>query len=226
MRTSVISFSKEQEKEAKDMDEAGRLEIKYDVKPKAAAKQYIRSRSANIVAYSALIVCGISLAVFFFRGAGEETVKDAFSAYLAYGEKNAIAVRAAYSAILPAICAVFAVLSGFSTVYVPVCALFLPLYGAFGGTVACVLYNGGSLALCAAYTFSFLLSCLALSLCFTEAKLYRKSNLAENKRIGELITARSIFSYLSNFILPLFVLIIASLADASLFTLIVRYYRG
>lgn len=205
------------------MDNVTKLQTSYDIGIKKAAKQYAYTKGATLTAYSAVAVCGLSLAVFLFKGAGEEILSASYERLRIYFESTNM-LTGALSAFIPSfIGALVCFFSGFSITPSIYPHAVLALWGFFGGGISCLIYKSGGLLICISYVFAFLLSSLALALFATEAQVFRKNNLEQNRCVKDILNVKYVFSYLSGFAIPLTLLMISSMLSFVLPSLIIKY---
>lgn len=205
------------------MDNIEKLQTSYDIGVKKAAKQYAYAKGSLVVAYSAVMVCGISLAVFLFKGAQAEVAALSYESLVSYFKTTNMLTGALYSFILPFLSAIVCFYSGFCIIANPLPVFMLLVNALYGGTLACVIYNGGNLLMCIAFCFPFLLMCLALSLFATEGTTFRKISKEHNKSISDILYHKNLFSYISLFATPLALLIASSMMSFVLPSLCARY---
>lgn len=205
------------------MDNITKLQTSYDIGIQKAARQYAYTKGATLTAYSAVAVCGLSLAVFLFKGADAEVLKASYERLGQYFTKTNM-LTGALQAFVPAfVGALVCFFAGFSITPSIYPHIVLAFQGFFSGGLACLIYKNGGLLLCISYVFAFLLTCLALALFATEAQVFRKSNLEQNRCVKDILSVRYVLSYISGFAVPLSLLMASSMLSFVLPSLIVKY---
>ncbi len=205
------------------MDNITKLQTSYDIGIKKAAKQYAYTKGATLTAYSAVAVCGLSLAVFLFKGADDSIVAASYENLTEYF-KNTNMLTGSLQAFVPAfVGALICFFAGFSITPSLYPHIVLAFQGFFSGGIACLMYKSGNIYLCAAYVFAFLLSSLALALFATEAQVFRKNNLDQNRCVKDILSVKFVFSYMSLFAIPLSLLMASSMLSFVLPSLITKY---
>lgn len=205
------------------MDNITKLQTSYDISIKKAVKQYAYTKGATLTAYSAVAVCGLSFAVFLFKGADSAVVSASYEKLAQYLKNTNMLTGSLYSFIPAFIGAIICFFSGFSITPSLSPHLVLGLQGFLGGGMACLIYKSGELYICIAYVFAFLLVSLALALFATEAQIFRKNNIDQNRCIKDILNVKFVFSYMSMFAIPLSLLMASSMLSFVLPSLIIKY---
>ncbi len=205
------------------MDNVTKLQTSYDIGIKKAAKQYAYTRGATLTAYSAVAVCGLSLAVFLFKGADDEVVASSYARLSEYFKSTNMLTGSLQAFVPVFVCAIICFFAGFSITPSLYPHIVLALNGFIGGGIACLMYKSGELYVCISYVFSFLLSSLALALFATEAQIFRKNNLEQNRCVKDILSVKFVFSYMSLFAVPLSLLMASSMLSFVLPSLITKY---
>lgn len=205
------------------MDNVTKLKTSYDIGIKKAARQYAYTKGATLTAYSAVAVCGLSLAVFLFKGAEGPALTESYARLEEFFSGTNMLTGSLY-AFLPAfVGAMICFFAGFSITPSLLPHIVLALQGFLCGGIACLIYKNGSLAVCIAYVFAFLLSSLALALFATEAQVFRKGNLDQNRCVRDILSPSYVLSYMSMFAVPLTLLMASSMLSFVLPSLITKY---
>lgn len=205
------------------MENITKLQTSYDISIKKAVKQYAYTKGATLTAYSAVAVCGLSFAVFLFKGADSAVVSASYEKLAKYFESTNMLTGSLYSFIPAFLGAVICFFSGFSITPSLLPHIVLGLQGFLGGGIACLIYKNGGLYICIAYVFAFLLTSLALALFATEAQIFRKNNLEQNRCVKDILSIKFVFSYMSMFAIPLSVLMASSMLSFVLPSLMIKY---
>lgn len=205
------------------MDNITKLQTSYDIGMKKAAKQYAYTKGATLTAYSAVAVCGLSLAVFLFKGADEAVIKASYERLSSYFQTTNM-LTGSLQAFIPAfVGAIICFFAGFSITPSIYPHIVLALQGFFAGGISCLMYKSGELYVCISYVFAFLLSSLALAMFATEAQVFRKNNLEQNRCVKDILNVKYVFSYMSLFAIPLSLLMASSMLSFVLPSLMIKY---
>lgn len=193
------------------MDDIKKLEVNYDIGAGKEIAKYAESRTSPILAYSAFILCGASIAVFLLRGADKELVSLAGDNVLSFMKNCGMIPLAAVLASFPTLCLISAIYSGFSSIPMLTPPLFSLLWGFISGMLCPILFTK-SVTVCIAYSVFFLVSSLGITAAFSEGFIRRKNIKIFERRITDTLTLRSISDYISSMLVPAVVFLAAALA--------------